>query len=58
MKCLSCILYDKNDPLHCYGTCEPQDMDYHATHECNLPDREKDFWIKRRMKSQFNRRLQ
>ena len=38
MKCLNCHYYDKNDVIHAYGTCEPQDKDFHCTHECNLTD--------------------
>ena len=44
--CLNCSLYDKNDPIHAYGTCEPQDKDFHCTHECNLSDNEKASIIK------------
>lgn len=46
MKCLACPLYDKNDPVHAYGTCEPQDEDFHCTHDCNLSDEERDGIIK------------
>lgn len=40
MKCLSCYYYDKNDTNYAWGTCEPQDIDFHAIHECNLTDKE------------------
>ncbi len=36
MICLCCSFYDKNDAINAWGTCEPQDEDFHATHECNL----------------------
>jgi len=38
MNCLNCTFYDKNDIANAYGTCEPQDEDFHATHECNLDE--------------------
>jgi len=38
MNCLGCRFFDKNDPHHAWGTCEPQDEDFHATHECNLTE--------------------
>jgi len=40
MNCLYCNFYDKNDQAHAWGTCEPQDKDFHAAHECNLTDEE------------------
>jgi hypothetical protein len=40
MNCLGCSFYDKNDPNNAYGTCEPQDEDFHCTHECNLSQEE------------------
>ena len=40
MNCINCRFYDKNDMVHSYGTCEPQDKDFHATHECNLSEEE------------------
>ncbi len=36
MNCINCHFYDKNDIVYTYGTCEPQDKDFHCTHECNL----------------------
>lgn len=36
MNCMGCRFYDKNDAKNAYGTCEPQDVDYHCSHECNL----------------------
>lgn len=36
MYCLNCSFYDKNDLINAFGTCEPQDIDFHCTHECNL----------------------
>lgn len=36
MNCLYCRLYDGNDSIHAWGTCEPQDRDFPCTHECNL----------------------
>lgn len=36
MKCLYCSFYDRNDSIHAWGTCEPQDRDFPCTHECNL----------------------
>lgn len=38
--CLNCRFYDKNDQTNAFGTCEPQDEDFHCTHECNLSDEE------------------
>lgn len=40
MKCLYCHFYDKNDIINAFGTCDPQDTDFHCTHECNLSDKE------------------
>lgn len=40
MVCLCCNFYNKNDMANAFGTCEPQDNDYHCTHECNLTDDE------------------
>lgn len=40
MNCINCRFYDKNDVVHSYGTCEPQDTDFHCTHECNLSNDE------------------
>ena len=40
MNCLYCNFYDKNDPVHAWGTCEPQDEDFHCTHDCNLTEKE------------------
>jgi len=40
MNCLNCSYYDKNDAVHAWGTCEPQDEDFPATHECNMTDGE------------------
>lgn len=40
MKCINCRFYDKSDMANSYGTCEPQDEDFHATHECNLSENE------------------
>ena len=40
MNCLCCSFYDKNDPINAWGTCEPQDEDFHATHECNFNSEE------------------
>lgn len=40
MVCLNCNFYDKNDTKNACGTCEPQDTDFHCTHECNLSDKE------------------
>jgi len=34
--CLNCRFYDMNDQNNAFGTCEPQDEDFHCTHECNL----------------------
>lgn len=34
--CYSCDHFDKNDPLHGYGTCELQDADFRLNHACNL----------------------
>lgn len=34
--CISCAFFDFNDYLRGYGTCEPQDEDFQADHECNL----------------------
>ena len=36
MNCISCGFYDMNDQFNAFGTCEPQDEDFHCTHECNL----------------------
>lgn len=36
MNCLYCHFYDKNDRINAWGTCEPQNEDFHCTHECNL----------------------
>lgn len=36
MKCYDCSFYDMNDLNNAFGTCEPQDEDFHCTHECNL----------------------
>lgn len=36
MNCLGCRFYDMNDLINAFGTCEPQDKDYHCTNECNL----------------------
>lgn len=36
MNCLYCNFFDANDSIHAWGTCEPQDRDFHCTHECNL----------------------
>lgn len=38
MNCLYCRFYNKNDSIHAWGTCEPQDRDFHCTHECNLSE--------------------
>lgn len=38
--CLGCNFYDMNDQINAYGTCEPQDQDFHCTHECNLSKEE------------------
>lgn len=38
INCYSCRFFDKNDPVHCYGTCELQDEDFHISHECNIED--------------------
>ena len=40
MYCLNCSFYDKNDSINAFGTCEPQDQDFHCTHECNLSHEE------------------
>ena len=40
MICLGCRFYDFNHYLCGYGTCEPQDEDFPADHECNLSDEE------------------
>jgi len=40
MNCLHCRFFDLNDSNNAFGTCEPQDEDYHCTHECNLSDEE------------------
>jgi len=40
MHCLGCGYYDKNDTQNAFGTCEPQDADYHCSHECNLSETE------------------
>ena len=40
MKCLDCKFYDKNDYVHGYGTCEPQDEDFKCDHDCNLSEKE------------------
>ncbi len=40
MVCLGCSHYDKNDPVHCFGTCEIQDQDFRCTHECDVPEEE------------------
>ena len=39
--CLGCPIYDMNDVRHCFGTCEIQGEDFHATHICNLPASER-----------------
>jgi hypothetical protein len=36
MNCISCRFYDMNDSFNAFGTCEPQDEDFHCAHECNL----------------------
>ncbi|WP_303872022.1 hypothetical protein [Acetobacterium wieringae] len=38
--CLGCNFYDMNDQINAFGTCEPQDQDFHCTHECNLSEEE------------------
>lgn len=38
MNCISCRFYDMNDQINAFGTCEPQDEDFHCTHECNLSE--------------------
>ncbi|SEU09141.1 hypothetical protein SAMN05443270_3065 [Lacrimispora sphenoides] len=38
--CLNCRFYDKNDQINAFGTCEPQDEDFHCTYECNLSQEE------------------
>ena len=38
MNCYSCRFFDKNDPVHAYGTCEIQDKDFRCDHECNVPE--------------------
>lgn len=38
--CLYCRFFDKNDMVHAWGTCEPQDRDYSCTHICNLTEKE------------------
>lgn len=40
MNCLNCKFYDKNDMINAFGTCEPQDENFHCTHECNLTNEE------------------
>lgn len=40
MQCLGCRFYDKNSPMDAWGTCEPQDVDFHANHICNLSKKE------------------
>lgn len=40
MHCMNCCFYDKNDMINAFGTCEPQDKDFHCTHECNLTPKE------------------
>ena len=40
MICINCNHYDMNDPVHCYGTCEPQEIDFRCDHECNLNPKE------------------
>lgn len=40
MNCMNCRFYDKNDVENAYGTCEPQDTDFHCTHDCNLSQEE------------------
>ena len=40
MNCLHCRFFDLNYSNNAFGTCEPQDEDYHCTHECNLSDEE------------------
>ena len=42
MKCLECKFYVKNDCVHGYGTCGPQDKDFIFDHECNLNEEEYD----------------
>ncbi len=37
MLCLNCPHYDFNDYIHGYGTCEPQNEDFRADHECTMP---------------------
>lgn len=39
-RCWDCVHYDKNDPIHCYGTCQILDEDFHVTHECTCPPEE------------------
>lgn len=29
-----------NDQINAFGTCEPQDKDFHCTHDCNLSAKE------------------
>lgn len=36
MNCYNCNHYDKNDYVHCYGTCELQDVDFRIDHKCNI----------------------
>ncbi|MGL6216420.1 MAG: hypothetical protein ACRC36_00180 [Lacrimispora sphenoides] len=38
--CLNCRFYDMNDQNNAFGTCEPQDTDFHCTNECNLSKEE------------------
>lgn len=40
MNCISCFFYDMNDQINAFGTCEPQDKDFHCTHDCNLSAKE------------------
>lgn len=40
MNCLYCHFFNSNDPIHAWGTCEPQDKDFHCTHECNMSKEE------------------
>lgn len=34
--CLNCEHYDFNDYLRGFGTCEYQDKDFPAEHNCNI----------------------
>jgi hypothetical protein len=42
MKCLNCNNFDFNDYIHGYGTCELQDRDYPASHDCNINCKDKE----------------